>query len=190
MEIEGPLSGHHTLDQAPGLFLNCTRRWRELYWARRCKESQLFHRQALFGITGGASDSGVRRPVEPDFPAGIGGLSRRAQGSMYEVLSFVDFFPKTNPLFNGVGSPDYLLTGTAFGVDMFDCVLPPIARTGTAMTSQGRLVVRNAEYTRISPLDPNCPCQVCANYSWFMFATSLRPRDFGSPLADINLITS
>ena len=80
----------------------------------------------------------------------------------------VDLLPENKPRYlMGVGSPDYLLTGTYFGVDMFDCVLPTrIARTGTAMTSLGRLVVRNAEYTRdFGPLDPNCSCQVCANYS-------------------------
>lgn len=150
---------------------------RTTHWARRCKESQLFpHRQALFGIMQGGSFRDLREQsaaalVEMDFPGyGIGGLSvGEPKEVMYEVLSYcVDFLPENKPRYlMGVGSPDYLLTGTAFGVDMFDCVLPTrIARTGTAMTSQGRLVVRNAEYTRdFSPLDPNCPCQVCANYS-------------------------
>ncbi len=50
---------------------------------------------------------------------------------------------------------------------MFDCVLPTrIARNGTTMTSQGRLVVRNARYARdFSPLDPECDCYTCQNYS-------------------------
>ena len=150
---------------------------RTTLWARRCKESQLFpHRQALFGIMQGGSFRDLREKsaaqlVEMDFPGyGIGGLSvGEPKEVMYEVLSdCVGLLPENKPRYlMGVGSPDYLLTGTAFGVDMFDCVLPTrIARTGTAMTSLGRLVVRNAEYTRdFGPLDPNCSCQVCANYS-------------------------
>jgi queuine tRNA-ribosyltransferase len=150
---------------------------RTTLWARRCKESQLFpHRQALFGIMQGGSFLDLRQQsaaelVEMDFPGyGIGGLSvGEPKEVMYEVLSgCVGLLPEDKPRYlMGVGSPDYLLTGTAFGVDMFDCVLPTrIARTGTAMTSEGRLVVRNAQYTRdFSPLDPNCTCQVCGNYS-------------------------
>ena len=50
---------------------------------------------------------------------------------------------------------------------MFDCVLPTrIARNGTLMTSEGRLVIKNAKYKRdFGPLDPNCSCHVCKNYS-------------------------
>ena len=109
--------------------------------------------------------------VEMDFPGyAIGGLSvGEPKQVMYEVLAqSVHLLPESKPRYlMGVGSPDYLLTGTWFGVDMFDCVLPTrIARNGTAMTSQGRLVVRNAKYARdFGPLDPHCSCQVCANYS-------------------------
>jgi queuine tRNA-ribosyltransferase len=67
----------------------------------------------------------------------------------------------------GVGSPDALVEGAIRGIDMFDCVLPTrIARNGTTMTSQGRLVVRNAQYARdFRPLDENCDCYTCRNYS-------------------------
>ena len=53
------------------------------------------------------------------------------------------------------------------GVDMFDCVLPTrIARNGTTMTSQGRVVVKNKVYERdFTPLDPNCDCYTCKNYT-------------------------
>ena len=98
--------------------------------------------------------------VEMDFPGyAIGGLSvGEPKQVMYEVLAqSVHLLPESKPRYlMGVGSEDYLLTGTWFGVDMFDCVLPTrIARNGTAMTSQGRLVVRNAKYARdFGPLDP------------------------------------
>ncbi len=78
----------------------------------------------------------------------------------------------------GVGSPDDLIEGVIRGVDMFDCVLPTrIARNGTAMTSQGKVVVRNATYAEdftprnatyaedFTPLDPECDCYTCRNYT-------------------------
>ncbi len=67
----------------------------------------------------------------------------------------------------GVGSPDALLDGVIRGVDMFDCVLPTrIGRNGTTMTSEGRLVIRNAKYARdFRPLDEKCDCYTCTNYS-------------------------
>ncbi|MEE1169068.1 MAG: tRNA guanosine(34) transglycosylase Tgt, partial [Anaerovoracaceae bacterium] len=67
----------------------------------------------------------------------------------------------------GVGTPDYLFEGVARGVDMFDCVLPTrIARHGVAMTSHGNLNIKNAKFERdFEPLDPECNCYVCRNYS-------------------------
>ena len=67
----------------------------------------------------------------------------------------------------GVGSPDDLIEGVIRGVDMFDCVLPTrIARNGTAMTSIGKVVIRNKTYSEdFTPLDPNCSCYTCTNYS-------------------------
>lgn len=146
-------------------------------WAYRCQQSQLYpERQALFGIMQGGMERDLREKsaaalVEMDFPGyGIGGLSvGEPKDIAFEVLSWcVDLLPAAKPRYlMGVGSPDYLLTGVYYGVDMFDCVLPTrLARTGTAMTSLGRVVARNAEYTRdFGPLDPNCGCNVCANYS-------------------------
>ena len=67
----------------------------------------------------------------------------------------------------GVGSPDCLFEGVERGVDMFDCVLPTrIARNGMALTSRGRVSIKNAKYERdFSPLDPECDCYPCRNYS-------------------------
>ena len=66
-----------------------------------------------------------------------------------------------------VCSPDALLEGSIRGIDMCDCVLPTrSARNGTTMTSEGRLVIRNAQYARdFGPLDPRCGCYTCRNYS-------------------------
>jgi queuine tRNA-ribosyltransferase len=67
----------------------------------------------------------------------------------------------------GVGKPEQILDYVALGVDMMDCVLPTrSARHGYLFTSNGRLIIRNAEYSRDSrPIDENCKCSVCARYS-------------------------
>ena len=88
---------------------------------------------------------------------------------MYKVLDVLNpVMPKHKPRYlMGVGSPDCLVEAVMRGVDMFDCVLPTrIARNGTAMTSQGRVVVRNATYQRdFTPLDPKCDCYTCQNFT-------------------------
>jgi len=85
------------------------------------------------------------------------------------VLDFTTpHLPENKPRYlMGVGSPDSLIDGAIRGIDMFDCVLPTrIARNGTCMTSEGRLVVRNAKYARdFRPIDEKCDCHVCRTYS-------------------------
>ena len=67
----------------------------------------------------------------------------------------------------GVGSPDYLFESVIRGIDMADCVLPTrIARNGTAMTSKGKVVIKNAKYANdFTPLDSECDCYACRNYT-------------------------
>jgi queuine tRNA-ribosyltransferase len=67
----------------------------------------------------------------------------------------------------GVGTPTSMLRAIGLGVDMFDCVLPTrTARTGTALSSQGRMNLKNARYSRdFGPLDPSCPCPTCTGYT-------------------------
>ena len=67
----------------------------------------------------------------------------------------------------GVGTPDYLIEAVLRGIDMCDCVLPTrIARNGTALTSHGKVVVRNATYERDwRNLDEQCDCYTCKNYT-------------------------
>lgn len=145
-------------------------------WAIRCKEAHKRQDQALFGIIQGNVYKDLRlKSAEEilalDFPGyGIGGLSvGEPKPLMYEMLDvLMPAMPKDKPRYlMGVGSPDALIEGVIRGVDMFDCVLPTrIARNGTAMTSQGRVVVRNASYQRdFSPLDPECDCYTCQNFT-------------------------
>jgi queuine tRNA-ribosyltransferase len=146
-------------------------------WAERCLRAHARpDEQALFAIVQGGMHRDLRRQsaehlTSLDFPGyAIGGLSvGEPKSVMYEMLDHtVPLLPADKPRYlMGVGSPDALIEGSMRGVDMFDCVLPTrIARNGTVMTSRGRLVVRNAQYTRdFRPLDPECGCYACRNYS-------------------------
>lgn len=146
-------------------------------WADRCLNShQRPSDQGLFGIIQGGEYEALRKQsaadlTSMDFPGyAIGGLSvGEPKGVMNRVLEFTTpLLPSNKPRYlMGVGSPDSLIDGAIRGIDMFDCVLPTrIARNGTCMTSNGRLVVRNAKYARdFSPIDENCDCHVCKNYS-------------------------
>lgn len=146
-------------------------------WAERCLAS---HRrkdeQGLFAIVQGGMFEDLRVQsakdlTSMDFPGyAIGGLSvGEPKHLMYEVLDYtVPHLPFDKPRYlMGVGSPDALIEGSIRGIDMFDCVLPTrIARNGTTMTSEGRLVIRNAKFAEdFGPLDPKCDCYTCKNYS-------------------------
>lgn len=146
-------------------------------WAERCLEGhQRPEDQGLFGIVQGGEYEDLRKQsakdlVSMDFPGyAIGGLSvGEPKDVMNRVLEFTTpFLPEDKPRYlMGVGTADSLIDGAIRGVDMFDCVLPTrIARNGTLMTSEGRLVVRNAKFARdFRPLDENCGCYVCRNHS-------------------------
>lgn len=146
-------------------------------WAERClKAHKNPDSQALFGIIQGGEYIDLRKHsakdlISLDFPGyAIGGLSvGEPKEIMYEVLEeTTPLMPTNKPRYlMGVGSADALIEGAIRGVDMFDSVLPSrIARNGTCMTSKGRLVIRNAKYARdFSPLDENCDCYTCKNYS-------------------------
>ena len=105
-----------------------------------------------------------------DFPGyAVGGLSvGEPKEIMYEVLDYtVPLLPENKPRYLMSRLARRVMGRVARGIDMFDCVLPTrIARNGTAMTSRGRLVIRNAAYTRdFSPLDPECACPTCQQYT-------------------------
>ncbi|CCL08172.1 Queuine tRNA-ribosyltransferase (tRNA-guanine transglycosylase) (Guanine insertion enzyme) [Clostridioides difficile CD002] len=146
-------------------------------WLKRCKDAHNnTDKQALFGIIQGGMYKDLREQsakeiTSIDLPGyAIGGLSvGEPKPLMYDVLEHTTpLMPKDKPRYlMGVGSPDDLVEGVIRGVDMFDCVLPTrIARNGTAMTSQGKVVVRNATYAEdFTPLDPECDCYACKNYS-------------------------
>lgn len=146
-------------------------------WAKRCKDAHTnTENQALFGIIQGGMykdlrEQSAREITALDLPGyAIGGLSvGEPKPLMYEVLDYtVPLMPADKPRYlMGVGSPDDLVEGVLRGIDMFDCVLPTrIARNGTAFTSGGKVVIRNAIYQEdFTPLDPECDCYTCRNYT-------------------------
>ncbi|MEE1037733.1 MAG: tRNA guanosine(34) transglycosylase Tgt [Eubacterium sp.] len=146
-------------------------------WLKRCKDAHKYpEKQALFGIMQGGMYQDLRKQsaeeiVALDLPGyAIGGLSvGEPLDVMCEVLDYaVDYLPEDKPRYlMGVGTPDYLFEGVERGLDMFDCVLPTrIARNGTAMTSAGKVNIKNAKYERdFTPLDHECDCYTCKNYS-------------------------
>ncbi|HOA30615.1 MAG TPA: tRNA guanosine(34) transglycosylase Tgt [Clostridia bacterium] len=146
-------------------------------WAERCLESHKnTDKQSLFGIVQGGMYADLRQMSARDIVSlgfdgyAIGGLSVGEPGPlMYEMLeATVPCLPDDKARYlMGVGSPDYLIEGSIRGIDMFDCVLPTrIGRNGTAMTSMGRVIVRDARYAKdFSPIDPECDCYACKNYT-------------------------
>lgn len=146
-------------------------------WLERCVSVWRDpEKQALFGIVQGGTYEKLRIQSAKaitsfDLPGyGIGGLSvGEPSDMMYAMLeAIMPFMPVHKPRYlMGVGSPDYLIEGSIRGVDMFDCVFPTrMGRNGTALTSGGRVVIRNAAHAEsFMPLDPECDCYVCKNYS-------------------------
>ena len=146
-------------------------------WLRRCKDAWTNREsQALFGIMQGGMYRDLREQsaqdiVDLDLPGyAIGGLSvGEPKEVMCSVLDYAtDLLPVNKPRYlMGVGTPDYLFESVERGIDMCDCVLPTrIARNGTAMTSHGQINIKNAKFERdLSPLDEECDCYVCRNYT-------------------------
>ena len=142
-------------------------------WAKRQRQAPRAEGQLLFGIAQGATDPELRRRsiaeiVELDFDGhALGGLSvGEARDPMFEtVAEAAPLLPADKPrYFMGIGDPEGILEVIERGVDMFDCVLPTrMGRTGTALTSTGRLNLKNARFARDqAPLDESCDCPACS----------------------------
>jgi queuine tRNA-ribosyltransferase len=146
-------------------------------WAIRCKNAHKnTDKQGLFGIIQGGFYKDLREKsakdlIELDLPGyAIGGISvGEPKEEFLDILRYTTpLMPENKPRYlMGVGSPDYLIEAAVSGIDMCDCVLPTrIARHGTALTSQGKLVIRNATYEKDwGPLDSECDCYTCKNYT-------------------------
>ncbi len=149
---------------------------RTTMWAARQRHAPRAEGQLRFGITQGGVDRELRRRsieeiAELDFEGNaIGGLSiGEDRDEMFELTSFsCELLPADRPrYFMGIGDPLGVLEAIERGVDMFDCVLPTrTARTGSALTREGRLNLRNARFARDPrPLDEECACPACTRFT-------------------------
>ncbi|MFM7684715.1 MAG: tRNA guanosine(34) transglycosylase Tgt [Actinomycetota bacterium] len=145
-------------------------------WAARAKATHERPDQALFGIVqGGISETmraeSAQRTVELGFDGyGIGGLSvGETRAEMLPALAAaIQHLPTDRPRYlMGVGDPASLVEAVGLGVDQFDCVMQTrIGRHGTALTTAGRLHVKNAKWALSDePLDATCSCEVCARHT-------------------------
>jgi queuine tRNA-ribosyltransferase len=145
-------------------------------WARRQRDAPRAPGQLRFGIGQGGVDPELRRRsteeiVDLGFDGNaIGGLAiGERRDEMFETTAWVaELLPADKPrYFMGIGDPEGILEVIARGVDMFDCVLPTrTARTGSALTWEGRLNLRNARFARDPrPLDESCACPACSRFS-------------------------
>jgi queuine tRNA-ribosyltransferase len=149
---------------------------RTTLWATRQKQAPRAPGQLLFAIAQGGLDPDLRRRSAEEISEldldgnAIGGLSiGESREQMFELTEFsCELLPAEKPrYFMGIGDPQGILESIERGVDMFDCVLPTrTARTGSALTSEGRLNLRNARFARDPrPLEENCACPACSRFS-------------------------
>lgn len=149
-------------------------------WARICKEwaqeqgSQAD--QALFGIVQGGMYKDLRKQsleelLKINFDGyAVGGLSvGEPKELMYEIINFIGpLLPEDKPRYlMGIGDLMDVIVAVEAGFDMFDCVMPTRnARNGTLFTSNGKISIKRAEYKADpEPLDRNCDCYTCRNYT-------------------------
>ncbi len=149
---------------------------RTTLWAERQRHAARADGQLRFGITQGGVDSELRRRSTEEIAAlefdgnAIGGLAiGEDRDAMFEATTAAaSLLPGHKPrYFMGIGDAEGILRVIEAGIDMFDCVLPTrTARTGSALTRQGRLNLRNARFARDqSPLDDRCGCATCRRFT-------------------------
>lgn len=161
---------------------SCERTYR---WLKRCIEEHerlnalpdtVNPEQMLFGINQGGTYPDLRIDNMKKIAAlncdgyAIGGLAVGEETeTMYEIIDAVEpYMPEDKPRYlMGVGTPSNIIEGVARGIDFFDCVMPARnARHGKLFTWSGTLNIRNEKYTTDdSPIDPECDCPTCRNFS-------------------------
>jgi len=171
-------------------------------WAAQChrthRESGAWPRQAMFGIVQGGTFSSLRDESAgaiasiPFDGYAVGGLAvgedkEQLYGFTGQVASQL---PRNKPRYlMGVGSPEDLVEGVARGIDMFDCALPTrVARNGAMFTPDGRVDVAKRRFAEQSgPVDAECDCYACANYSAAYIHHLFRAREIlGLRLASVH----
>ena len=147
-----------------------------LRWAQRSKDAHGDNPSALFGIVQGGMYEDLREVSAAGLQAidfdgyAIGGLSvGEPKEDMIRILDHTTpLIPEDKPRYlMGVGKPEDIVEGVRRGIDMFDCVMPTRnARNGHLFVTNGVVKIRNSRHkTDTGPLDPDCDCYTCKNYS-------------------------
>ena len=145
-------------------------------WAKRCLDARKNRDLLLFAIVQGGMERKLRQAhtsvlLEMDFDGyALGGLSvGEPKEMLFQMIECSrPLIPEEFPVYvMGVGTPEDLVVCVELGVDMFDCVMPTRnARNGMLFTSFGHIVIKNSRFaTDESPIDSNCSCYTCRNYS-------------------------
>jgi len=144
-------------------------------WALRCLAARTRSDQALFGIVQGGAYRELREASArfigslPFDGYGIGGSLGRSKAEMWQVVGWVvPLLPEGKPRhLLGIGEPEDLLEGIAWGIDLFDCVAPTrLGRHGAAYTRRGRLNLRAAGLREDpEPIEAGCDCYTCRRFS-------------------------
>jgi len=161
---------------------------RTLQWAQRSRQAHTRREQLQFGIVQGAANDRLRAEQARDLATldfdgyGIGGLwvGESKATSLRMAALTCDALPAAAPRYlMGVGTAEDIIAGIAVGVDMFDCVYPTrCARHALALTSVGRLNLRNAAFTAdFRRLDPHCSCVTCTRFTRAYLAHCVRARE-------------
>ncbi|WP_261663046.1 tRNA guanosine(34) transglycosylase Tgt [Deinococcus sp. Marseille-Q6407] len=161
-------------------------------WLERCLNAKTRNDQALFAIVQGGIFSDLRDESlaltipfnTPGFA--IGGLAvGEPKEEMYPAVAYTAArLPENKPRYlMGVGHPEDLVAGIALGVDMFDCVYPTrTGRFGYALTDRGRINLNaSAARTRLEPIDADCDCYACRNFTQAYIAHLLRAEEMLGP---------
>ncbi|MFH0855291.1 MAG: tRNA guanosine(34) transglycosylase Tgt [Candidatus Omnitrophota bacterium] len=156
---------------------------RTIGWAKRSfkhRNGRIEHgpvkKQLLFGIVQGATYEDLRSECAKELTGidfdgfSIGGVSVGEPSDLiYNILDYTaKLLPRDKPRYAmGIGYPPDIVEAVSRGVDMFDCVVPTrYGRNGTAFTSIGKIVIRNAPYAEdFRPLDDKCGCYCCRNFT-------------------------
>jgi queuine tRNA-ribosyltransferase len=174
-----------------------THRWLEVCAEKHARQND----QSLFGIVQGSMFEDLRAEsikavTAVDLPGyAIGGVAVGEDRSTIEriVLYTTPLMPESKPRYlMGVGTPWDILYAIRCGIDMFDCVSPTrLARHGAVFAPEGRVSVRTARFRNdMGPIDPDCPCYACCNYSKAYLHHLVRSKEVsGGTLLSIHNIT-
>ncbi|MCU0526623.1 MAG: tRNA guanosine(34) transglycosylase Tgt [Elainella sp. Prado103] len=170
-------------------------------WLKRCIQAHQRPDQALFGIVQGGVYPDLRQRAalelaQLDLPGyAIGGVSVGEPAHLIEpiVQATAPLLPAQKPRYlMGVGTYREIAQAIAAGVDLFDCVIPTrLARHGSALVRGERWNLKNARFkTDFTPLDSECPCYTCQNFSRSYISHLLRSQELlGYTLLSIHNIT-